>query len=785
MHQCGPLTNSNRLAKQQYLKRKPMGADLQLDFRAWGNKLVSYWWLFALLLMLSVAGGQFYLRYATPLYATKAKLLIKGVGTNGNLSETQILSQSMGLSEGGKDMDNEIQILMSRPIITKTVERIGANITYLRHGRIKDSELYRNSPIRLESYELAENRQQVTFYIKRGYSQEFEFRTNPEEEGTMHEYGKPLTNDYGRFVIRQVPQPNMPPGIYEVKVMKPDQVAGGFKNDLMVEVVGAKGSSSILELKLINRSPEKAEDFINTIIEVYNEEELNDNTQTLRNTVTFIDERLERLTNELNIVEGDIERFKSENEIITDKASGSLSFALVELRSSLASMASYEVQKELLKSVGDLLSAEGHNLIPTNIASVDPGLGTLMNEYNNVLMEERRLLESVTEDSPLIQSAQNRLYELKGLILLSLRNTQKDLEIPIRSTQNEIAELRRSLSSVPSVEQELVEKIRMQSIKESLFLFLLQKREETELSEAISTPNTRTIERARSSGGPIFPQKKLILISSILLGLLVPVIIVALIALMETSIQSEETVKGITTVPIVGRIPHKKGKGNFVITKTERSAVSEMFRFLRTNLNYLNIKNEKQVILITSSVTGEGKSVIAINLGLTIAMSHKKVVVLGMDLRMPKLASYLEVSDGPGVTTYLTGQCTLDDIIMPYQDHDHFHYINSGPVPPNPAELIMSDRMSELIEALKKDFDYILLDSPPVVVADALLLRKYATNTLFVVREKYTRKSSVAALEERYAGGELVKPAIILNDIKTPRRFNSPYYGAGNYINAS
>lgn len=410
---------------------KRTGSDFEIDLRSLGQKLLRYWWLFVVGLVISVSIGQLYLRYTTPLYMTRAKLMIKEVGLSGNLSETAILAESFGLGEAGKDMDNEIQILLSRPILAKTVERIGANISYLRYGQLKSTELYQQSPIEVTKYRFAEDVEWVSFYILLGYEGDFELRSDPETEGKKYKLGDTFINSFGEFTIDKSTAKERNPGLYLVYIMPPEAVAAGYKSRLQVEVVGAQHSSSILELKLTDKTPQKAEDFLNALIEVYNEADRNDKTQVLRNTIEFIEDRIDRLNDELTQVEGDIERFKRENEIINENASSSLNFALVELRSALATLSNYEVQRELLRSVEEYVSESDHSLIPTNVTTADPSLGALISEYNDAFLDQQKLRQSVTDENQLIGEAEARLDELKDLILVSIRNHREDLAIPM------------------------------------------------------------------------------------------------------------------------------------------------------------------------------------------------------------------------------------------------------------------------------------------------------------------------------------------------------------------
>ncbi|NND32645.1 MAG: polysaccharide biosynthesis tyrosine autokinase [Saprospiraceae bacterium] len=754
--------------------------DIQFDLREWLRRLTQYWWVFILGLMICVPTGYLYLRYATFEYATSAKLLIKDVGTSGNLSESGILVEDLGIGSGRKDMDNEIEILKSRPLLTAAVEKIGANIIYYRQGRIKDSELYKDSPIVIDTFALAGDRVKLSFFIKMDYTQSFSFSQAADEEGKQYRFGEPFVNEYGYFKISQSKTATLNPGIYMVSVWPAEDIAAYYKSKLLIEIVGAQNSSSILELKLTDQTPEKAEDLINTLIDVYNTADVNDDTKVLRNTIEFIDQRVARLTEELNAVEGDIERFKSENQIITESASASLGFALNEMRSDLAALSSYELENELLLTLEESLTEDNFpdKLIPVNLASSNQSLSSLIDQYNSLFLEKQRLSKTVTENNPILADISIKMEEFRNLILSTIRNIRNDLQIPIARSKEKIEELKSSIRSVPTVEKSLLEKIRTQSIKESLFLFLLQRREETALSEAITTPNTRIIESARSSKGPVYPQKRLIYLASILLGIFLPFVGLAVKFFFETTVDSEDLVKKLTSIPIIGRISHFKGSEKIFVSQGKRTVISEMFRLIRTNLNYAMTKDEQQVMLVTSSVSAEGKSVVAINLGLAFALTDKKVIVLDLDLRRPTIASYLKSQSAPGVTNYLVGENTLEDVIRFYSENENLAFITSGPIPPNPAELLLSTKMGSLIQELKKSFDHIIIDTPPIgIVADALLLREFLTKTLLVVRMDQTKKEMVRHLEEMYQKGELISPYLVINDIKSQRG----YYGYGGY----
>ena len=758
---------------------------VHIDLRKWLAKLLSYWWLFLLCLAIAIPSGYMYLRYATFEYSSKAILLIKDAGRSGGISEERILSQGLEFYGGGKAMDNEIQILRSLTLMEKVIDTLRANVSYFRQGVIKERELYTSSPLVLDTFALPPERPfGASFLVEVKDKIKFILKANENDEGEVYYYNVPFSNRLGYFLLTTNPAESLIPGVYRIVVKPVESVAQSYSSKLKVERIGDQYSSSVLELKLRDPVPKKAEEVLNMLIEIYNEEEINDKNKVLRNTLDFIKERVAILTTELDVVEGGIESFKSKNAIITDDAASSMNFTLGEMRSSLQQISEYEVRKNILASIENFLTAnlDKFELIPTNLVVDNPTLVGLVNQYNELLLQRDRLANTATEQNPARLSLERRLIDLRQLILRTVQNLQKDLQIPIEKIQSNIQELQKSMSTVPTVEKQLLEQLRTQTIKESLFLFLLQKREETALSEAITTASTRTIERARSTKIPVYPQRKLIYATSLMLGLFVPFLLIMIRSFFETKIESEEDLKQLTSIPILGRIAYNKSKENLVVKAGNRSAINEMFRLLRTNLSYLNLKEEKRILLVTSSIPGEGKSFIALNLAIALALSNKKVLLVGLDLRKPKLYQYLGVDNSVGLSNYLIGKSELPEIIQHYPTDKNLSYITSGPVPPNPAELILSDRIATLFQTLSDEYDYILIDTPPIgLVSDALLLRKYISNILVVVRHHYTPKVLLKNLEEMYQNKELSNPGIVMNGIKQRRGYYGYGYGYGGY----
>ena len=751
---------------------------IKIDLQRWLFRLLSYWWLFLISMLIAGYFGYTYVKNATPLYSTSAMFLIKDAGSSGGISEGQILLQE-GLTGGGKSMDNEIQILKSFTLAEKVVDKLKANISYIKEKSGK--ELYTNSPFVLDTFSFVGERPfGLSLLIEPIDSQQFRLKYVSAEVGDVYRFGQYFTDHAGSYKISRRPGTYIEQENYTIKITPKEFLAFSFNNRIAIQRIGSQHSSSVLSLEMTDAIPERARDLVNTLIEVYNEEEIADKNSVLVSTLDFIDERVGILTKELDVVEGGIERFKSKNEIITNDAASSRGFALGEIRGALENLSGMEVRKEILKSLEEMVRNDNGNsqLIPANLIADNPVLGGLVNQYNSTSLDRVRLSKAASAENPSLILMDQELADIRALILQTLKNLQRDLDIPMKRVERKINDLKDNLGSVPSIEKNLLEQMRMQSIKENLFLFLLQKREETALSEAVTSPNTRIIDPARTPKFPIFPQKRMIYMASAVLGFIIPLFLVTLFGFFETKIQSEDNIKDLTDIPILGRIAFAKKAEGLVVKQGSRSAVAEMFRLLRTNLNFLNVKKETQVLAVTSSVSGEGKSFVGLNLAMTIALSNKRVILLGLDLRKPKMHKYLGVENSKGLTNYLIRQAELEEVISISNENPNLSYITSGPIPPNPSELILSDRMDELITQLKEQYDYVIIDTPPIgLVSDALLLRKYVSNILLVVRQKYTKKAMVRDLNTLHQNGELKGAGLVFNGVKMGRS----YYGYGGY----
>ena len=742
--------------------------------------MLSAWWLFLLCGIIAQGAAYMYLRYATFEYSSNAIILIKDAGSSGNVSTQSILLADYGMG-GGKALDNEIQIMKSLSIMEKVVDSLKLNISYFRQGQFKETELYKSTPFLLDSFELAPNNiYGATFFIELKDYETYLLKKNEDDEvGERYKFGEKFTNNKGTFTISRNPVEAIIKGLHRIKIGTVENTAYSYRGKLNIERIGDQRTSSVLSLSIVDRVPQKTADLINTLIGIYNAEEVKDENTILRNTLTFIDNRVRELVKELDAVEGNIQDYKSNNEIIGDDASGSMNYTINEIRMAIKQISDYEIQKSLLASLESFFIQNNgkYDLVPSNLSIESALLVGFVSQYNILISQYKQLALTATDKNPSLIAVKEQIKDSEDLILATIRNLKSDLAIPMIEIEKNIEELKKGMSSVPRIEKRLVEKKRIQAVKEQLFLYLLQKKEETALSEAVATAKTRIIDRARTPLFSIYPKRKLIKSTSALLGLVIPTILVLIMGLFQNKVDSEETIKGLTSMPILGKIPFKKGKANIVAKHGSRSAINEMFRLLRTNLNFINHNKEQQIILMTSSISGEGKTFIAINLGITLALANKKVILLGMDLRKPKMATYLGEKPTVGITNYLVGQKSIKEIVQQSKENPNLSYISCGPIPPNPAELIMSQKMKDMIQELKKEYDYIIIDAPPIgLVSDALLLRDLVDNILIVIHQNMTRKVMVRHLDNMYQKNELPKASLVFNGVKQGRK-----YGYGGY----
>jgi capsular exopolysaccharide synthesis family protein len=539
----------------------------------------------------------------------------------------------------------------------------------------------------------------------------------------------------------------------------------------------------MLILSMVGNIPQRSIDIISKVIAVYNIEAVKDKNSTGEKTLEFIDERIDLLTEQLADVEKGVQTYK-EKEGITIDAASNIGVIVGRMSDYSQQLDQLEIQKTILTYLEEYVNDKNkkYELIPSNIGAESGMLSSLVLRLNEIIQERKRLLQTLTLNHPSVTILDDEIASLRFNIKENIKNIKRDIEISLRKLKVRSKEFEVQLNETPRKERELLEIKRQQFIKENLFLFLLQKREETAISLAATSATARVIDLpSLSSNQAVYPKKTPIRAGAVAAGLLLALVIIILKEFLNDDIQSEEDIKEVTQVPVLGVISESTKDAKIVVTKSSRSAIAEMFRLLRTNLQFTLAGEPHKTMLVTSSVSGEGKSFICINLGMSFALSGKKVLVIGLDLRKPKMASYLvENIPTKGISSYMIDAATKDEIINIYEGNDNFHFIASGPIPPNPSELIMNGRLESLIEELKKEYDVIIIDTPPVgLVTDSLLL-KSVNASLYITRFGYTKKGQLQLIDKLYKEGKFNNPTIVLNGMKRGKGYGYGY-GYGYY----
>ena len=748
------------------------------------EKYIRHWKWFVLGIFIALLSAFLYLRYSIPHYKAVATILVKD-DRKGNMASELSAFSDLGLMGNMKsNVDNEIEVVKSRTLIESTVKDLELNVSYFSQGRVKWEELYQNSPVKMIVSSSEGYASKSHFYrVEKASDTTFSiFDASNTKIGTF-KYGAYFKIDNVSVVVL-INKPEFVKLEYNIgiKITPISQVTESFKNRLSVATLSK--NTSVIELSIVDPVKEKAEDFLNTLVENYNKDAIEDKKYISENTSKFIEQRLNIISEELQDVEMNKEAYKKTNKItdVVSEAGLYLENASDFERMQMDNVTQLKVVETMMNYVN---SSNTEVLIPVNIITQDQGAAALIADYNELVLQKNKLLKTAGSKNTLVQNLEANIIALKGSISSSLSQLKATLEIKKNSITRQNAILSGKLSQIPSQERSSRDIDRKQGIKESLYLYLLQKREETAISLAVTAPNAKVIDPAKASKTPISPNRRLIYLGALLVGVLLPFGILYLVHLFDTKIKTRKDLENNTTLPFLGEIP-KLETGQLIIESTSRTSTAEAIRIVRTNLEFLltNVPEEEaKTIFLTSTYPKEGKTFISVNLATTIALSEKKVLLVGLDIRNPKLEEYLDLPTN-GITNYLSSKNSksIHDYIVKIDGFNNLNVLVAGVVPPNPAELLMSQKVEEMFVALKKEYDYIIVDTAPVsLVTDRLLIAKYANAFVYVARANFLDKRMLELPEKLYKENKLPNMSILLNDTDV----NSGYgygYGYGQTI---
>lgn len=746
------------------------------------DQYTRFWFLFILGVIFAIIGAFIYLRYTTSFYMSSATVIIKDESSGGGATELAAFSDMGGFLNryGGSKIENELAVFRSKRIIRNAVETLNLNITYESLGTIKTTELYSYKPFVVQYLSFSDSTKRKAapqLYVEILSGTQYQLENESKTINGTYDFGDEVTLPFGKITVLPVLDNGR---MFEnfigkkVVVTYRDIDALAFAYQKRIQVSNEIKNSNVVQLRLLSPVTAKAEDFINELIFQYNEDAKEDRSQVAKKTSDFIDTRLEIITRELDSVERNKEQFKSSNRLTNIEAEAQL---ILENASEFEKRQfDVNTQLELANTMIDYMDqATNNDLLPSNIGLEGDEVTQDVNNYNALILQRNKLLKTSTAKNPVVINVNNQIDGIRNNILNSLKNTTNTLKISLRDLNFREASLNSKLSRVPAKEKVFRGIERQQTIKEQLYLFLLQQREEASISLAVTASKAKVVDNAFSSKAPVSPNKPLIYLGAGIAGLLIPFLFIYSRTLLNNKVNNRHDVeKALHETSLIGEIPKLKKGEEELIQSNDRSILAESFRILRTNLQYLFINKLKNThkantVFVSSTIKGEGKTFIAFNLALTLAQTGKKVALVGADIRNPQLQRYLpkESQSRKGLTEYIIDpSLSVADLAAQSRYSENLSIVLSGIIPPNPAELLMEPRTKEFFDEIREMYDYVVVDTAPsMLVTDTIIINKLADVTLYVIRANYTEKRLLEFPKDAIEDGRLVNVAAVLNNV--------------------
>lgn len=753
-----------------------------------------YWILLSSIVALALAFC--YLRYTSPVYTSSMKILVKDDDNKGKMSQGMNL-ESMGIISNSNGFDNELEILNSTNINTRVVRSLKLYVSYFAEGKIKKIELYKNNPIIVDMPQNQLNVLQMPIMLemaKEGKGIKVDGKVRMAGSNEIMTFSRKLdklpgsiTTPMGTIIFQQNPGTKI--GQQKLyAIITPIEQAGRNYTAKLTAAATSK-TTTVANLTFTDTQVERSIDYLNELLKSYNDDANEDKNEVARKTEEFINERIANIRMELDGTESELEQYKKSNELIN--LTNDATTALAKTTEYQKEQVELETQLNLINALVNYLNNPTNSMqvIPANLGLSDNNLNSTISKYNDYVLQRNRLLKSSSEDNPYVQRLTAALEEMWPSIRMSLDAIKSDILTKKRSADNQYNMFNSKINSTPTQERVLNNIGRQQELTANLYLMMLQKREENSISLASTASKARTIDSAKFVG-KVAPKSSIILLGALIFGIGFPIGLIMLLDLLRYQIEGREDVEKLTSIPILADIPlgskTTDGEHALVVKENSNNSMEEAFRGLRTNLRFI-LSSDEKIIQCTSCIPGEGKTFVATNLAMSLALLGKKTIIVGLDIRKPRLVKLFGLpASKKGITTFLSSEGEsydlLSDQIYTGVQNSNLDVLPAGVIPPNPGELISREQLEKAVTMLKEHYDYVILDTPPVgLVSDTLAIGRIAEMTLFVCRADYSPRSNFQLINEMKKDEKLPKINLVLNGLDLKKKKYGYYYGYGKY----
>jgi len=741
------------------------------------SKFLPYWPLFLLFIFLALSAAYVKLRYTTPIYEAKATLIIKDEKKG---SDDSKMTESLDLFSSKKIVENEIEVIQSRTLMDTVVRSLFLYAPIYEQGKVNVASAFTISPIVIQAY----NPDSVKYVDKVNFSYDKTNKIVIVNETDKYPINEFVNTPYGklRFLPNKyyMSSDNSAKQLY-FSLVNSKAVAMGLTGNL--KAAAASKLSTVVDLSFRDEEPQRAENVLNELIRAYEQSGILDRNALVRNTLTFVEDRLSALSKDLNSIEQSVQQYKSGSNAVDVSTQGQL--YLQNVSANDQKLSEVNMQLSVLDQVEKFVVTRDNKqgIVPSTLGVNDPMLSGLMDKLYGSELDYEQLSKTVGKNNPSLVAIQDQINKVRPDILQNIQSQRQSLIAAKSNLLTTNSKFNSILQSVPQKERKLLDISRDQAIKNNIYSFLLQKREESALSYASTISNSRIVDYAKASSDPVSPNKKMFYAIAIFAAIGIGVVVVTLKESFTSKVLYRKEIEDLTSIPVIGEVALTKTKTPIVVEAGKRSFIAEEFRKLRTSLTFLGIDSSHKKILVTSSISGEGKSFIASNLAVSISLTGKKVVLVDLDLNVPSLSRVFGVDHESGTTQFLQGSKRADEVINQVAGYENLFFIPTGSLPDNPSELILNGKVQKLIDYLENSFDVVIIDTSPVVlVTDGYILSGLCDATLYVVKHRYTPKLLIKRIDENNQINELINPAIIFNGVKERGLIKNNYGYGYNYV---